>query len=82
MLFSLISVSGAIGSCVSLNVKGPCVSDTEIGMGNTCQWKFCTFNPNTTCALFFEVVNQVCMTVELGTFGIRYRYMKISLCFS
>jgi len=61
---SVIAVSGAIGSCVSLNVKGPCVSDTEIGMGNTCQWKFCTFNPNTTCALFFEVVNQVRTTIE------------------
>jgi hypothetical protein len=41
------------------------VSDTEIGMGNTCQWKFCTFNPNSTCALFFEVVNQVILIVKL-----------------
>ena len=55
----LILVSGAIGSCVSLNIKGPCVSDQEIGMGNTCQWKICTFGPNSTIALFFEVVNQV-----------------------
>nr|CAD7265551.1 unnamed protein product [Timema shepardi] len=53
-----VKVSGAIGPCVSLNVKGPAVSDTEIGLGGTCQWKYCTFNPNTTCALFFEVVNQ------------------------
>ena len=75
---SVIAVSGAIGSCVSLNVKGPCVSDTEVGMGSTCQWKFCTFNPNTTCALFFEVVNQVCKAVELE--GIGHRGTRRSLC--
>ena len=75
---SVIAVSGAIGSCVSLNVKGPCVSDTEIGMGNTCQWKFCTFNPNTTCALFFEVVNQVRTAVEHE--GTGCRWTRCSLC--
>ncbi|KAF9407814.1 hypothetical protein HW555_012291 [Spodoptera exigua] len=53
-----LKISGAIGSCVSLNVKGPCVSDQEVGMGNTCQWKMCTFTPSTTMAIFFEVVNQ------------------------
>ncbi|KAI8424864.1 hypothetical protein MSG28_006786 [Choristoneura fumiferana] len=49
-----LKISGAIGSCVSLNVKGPCVSDQEVGMGNTCQWKMCTFTPSTTMAIFFE----------------------------
>ncbi|CAH0756535.1 unnamed protein product [Diatraea saccharalis] len=53
-----LKISGAIGSCVSLNVKGPCVSDQEVGMGNTCQWKMCTFTPSTTMGIFFEVVNQ------------------------
>jgi protein transport protein SEC23 len=61
-------VSGAIGSCFSLNVKSPCVADTKVCMGNTCQWKFCTFNPNTTCALFFEVVNQVFVNVKLVSY--------------
>ena len=42
-----------------MNVKGPSVSDTEIGLGGTCQWKFCGVYPNSTVALFFEVVNQV-----------------------
>jgi hypothetical protein len=65
IVLSVISVSGAIGSCVSLNVKSASVSDTEIGMGNTCHWKFCTFNPNSTCALFFEVVNQVFIITKL-----------------
>lgn len=54
-----LKVSGAIGPCVSLNVKGPAVSDTELGLGGTCQWKLCGLYPNTTLAYFFEVVNQV-----------------------
>uniref|UniRef100_A0A8C4VQD9 Protein transport protein SEC23 n=1 Tax=Gopherus evgoodei TaxID=1825980 RepID=A0A8C4VQD9_9SAUR len=53
-----IKISGAIGPCVSLNSKGPCVSENEIGTGGTCQWKICGLNPNTTLALYFEVVNQ------------------------
>lgn len=51
-----LKVQGGIGACVSLNVKSPLVSDTEIGMGNTVQWKMCTLTPSTTVALFFEVL--------------------------
>uniref|UniRef100_A0A2C9JPM8 Protein transport protein SEC23 n=1 Tax=Biomphalaria glabrata TaxID=6526 RepID=A0A2C9JPM8_BIOGL len=54
-----LKVSGAIGPCVSLAVKGPSVSDTEIGLGGTCQWKLCGLYPNTSLAVCFEVVNQV-----------------------
>lgn len=50
---------GAIGPCVSLNIKNPCVSDCDLGLGGTCQWKMCSLMPNSTCAFFFEVVNQV-----------------------
>ncbi|ELK34787.1 Protein transport protein Sec23A [Myotis davidii] len=53
-----IKVSGAIGPCVSLNSKGPCVSENEIGTGGTCQWKICGLSPTTTLAIYFEVVNQ------------------------
>ncbi|NXA12283.1 SC23A protein, partial [Sapayoa aenigma] len=53
-----VKISGAIGPCVSLNSKGPCVSENEIGTGGTCQWKICGLNPTTTLALYFEVVNQ------------------------
>lgn len=53
-----LKISGAIGPCTSMNVKGPAVSDTEIGIGGTCQWKFCGIYPSSTVALFFEVVNQ------------------------
>lgn len=51
---------GAIGPCVSLNIKNPCVSDCDLGLGGTCQWKMCSLMPNTTCAFFFEIINQVC----------------------
>lgn len=54
-----LKVSGAIGPCVSLGVKGQSVSDTEMGLGGTCQWKMCGLYPNTTLAFFYEVVNQV-----------------------
>ncbi|ESP02930.1 hypothetical protein LOTGIDRAFT_185711 [Lottia gigantea] len=53
-----VKVSGAMGPLVSLGVKGPAVSDTEIGLGGTCQWKLCGLYPNTSLGLFFEVVNQ------------------------
>ncbi|XP_076833603.1 protein transport protein Sec23A [Brachyhypopomus gauderio] len=53
-----IKISGAIGPCVSLNAKGPCVSENEIGTGGTSQWKICGLDPNTTLAIYFEVVNQ------------------------
>ncbi|XP_075388490.1 protein transport protein Sec23A [Tenrec ecaudatus] len=53
-----IKISGAIGPCVSLSSKGPCVSENEIGTGGTCQWKICGLSPTTTLAVYFEVVNQ------------------------
>uniref|UniRef100_A0A3Q2CSC7 Protein transport protein SEC23 n=1 Tax=Cyprinodon variegatus TaxID=28743 RepID=A0A3Q2CSC7_CYPVA len=53
-----IKVCGAIGPCVSLHAKGPCVSENEIGTGGTCQWKICGLDASTTMALYFEVVNQ------------------------
>ena len=54
-----IKVAGAIGPCVSLGVKSSSVADTEMGVGGTCQWKFCGINPSTTVGVFFEIVNQV-----------------------
>lgn len=64
-----LKIEGGIGSCVSLNVKNPCVSDTEIGMGNTVQWKLCTMTPNTTMAFFFEVANQHAAPIPQGGRG-------------
>ena len=31
----------------------------EIGVGGTCAWKVCGLEPQTTLAVFFEIVNQV-----------------------
>ena len=54
-----LKVCGAIGPCVSMNVKGPNVSEQELGIGGTSQWKFCSLGTTTTPAIFFEVVSQV-----------------------
>lgn len=64
-----LKISGGIGSCVSLNVKSSSVSDVEIGMGNTVQWKMCTLNPSSTMAFFFEVVNQHAAPMPQGGRG-------------
>jgi len=53
-----LKVQGCIGSCTSMGVKGSNVSDTELGVGGTSQWKICSLYPNNTYAFFFEVVNQ------------------------
>uniref|UniRef100_A0A8C0DGZ5 Protein transport protein SEC23 n=1 Tax=Balaenoptera musculus TaxID=9771 RepID=A0A8C0DGZ5_BALMU len=53
-----LKVAGAIGPCVSLNVKGPCVSENELGVGGTSQWKICGLDPTSTLGIYFEVVNQ------------------------
>ncbi|EEC04049.1 vesicle coat complex COPII, subunit SEC23, putative [Ixodes scapularis] len=53
-----LKVAGAIGSCISTNVKSSSVLDTETGMGGTCQWKLCSLSPSTTVAVFLEVANQ------------------------
>ncbi|XP_066172470.1 protein transport protein Sec23B isoform X2 [Sylvia atricapilla] len=53
-----LKIAGAIGPCTSLNAKGPCVSENELGIGGTSQWKICSLDPSTTLAIYFEVVNQ------------------------
>ncbi|KAI5705915.1 hypothetical protein M8J75_002981 [Diaphorina citri] len=40
------------------SLENQCVSDQDLGMGGTASWKMCTLSPNTTLALFFEIVNQ------------------------
>lgn len=53
-----LKVCGAIGTCTSMGIRSGSVSDQEMGVGGTCQWKFCGINPGTSVALVFEVVNQ------------------------
>lgn len=51
-----LNVSGAIGPCISMKLKNNHVSDNEIGVGLTAQWKFCVLKPSTTCAFYFDIV--------------------------
>jgi len=53
-----LRVQGAIGHAVSMNAKGPTVSENEIGIGGTTAWKVCGLNDTSTLAVFLEVVNQ------------------------
>lgn len=64
-----LKVSGAIGPCVSLGIKGSSVGEQEVGLGGTCQWKFCSLTPSTTTAIFFEVVNQHTAPIPQGGRG-------------
>eukprot|EP00128_Syssomonas_multiformis_P010905 Colp12_sorted_trinity150504_noHs@20552 len=65
-----LKVCGAIGSCVSMNKKGACVSENEIGIGNTSQWKMCGLDCNTTLAVYFEVVNQHSQAIPANQRGL------------
>lgn len=51
-----LKVSGCIGSCVSMNIRNQYVSDTEIGIGNTAQWKFCSLTSGLTTSFYFDIV--------------------------
>lgn len=53
-----LKIQGCIGSCISVGAKSPSVSESELGIGGTCQWKMCGVYPNSTYAFYFEVVNQ------------------------
>ncbi len=64
-----LKVSGCIGSCVSMNVRNQYVSDTEIGIGATAQWKFCSLNPTMTTALYFDVVQTQAVAQQQGQRG-------------
>lgn len=54
---------------MSLGVKGQCVGEQEVGLGGTCQWKFCGLMPSTTAAFIFEVVNQHAAPIPQGGRG-------------
>ena len=42
-----------------MNNKAANVGETEVGVGGTSQWKFCSLTPNTTPVIALEIVNQV-----------------------
>lgn len=51
-----LKISGVIGHVISANKKGPCVGETEIGIGQTSAWKVCSLTDKTSLAVYFEVV--------------------------
>jgi len=53
-----IKICGAIGPVTSMNTKSTHVSEVELGYGQTNAWKINTLTPNTTIALYYDVVNQ------------------------
>ncbi|CAH6720466.1 protein transport protein Sec23p [[Candida] jaroonii] len=52
-----LKVSGLIGHASSLNAKTPNVSETEVGMGGSSQYKFCSLSPQHSYAVFFDIAN-------------------------
>ncbi|XP_015076212.1 protein transport protein SEC23-like [Solanum pennellii] len=50
-----IKIQGIIGPCTSLDKKGPAVSSTVTGEGNTTAWKLCGLDKNTCLTVFFDV---------------------------
>ena len=54
-----MKISGIVGPCVSMNHRNACVYDDEVGVGGTSKWKITGIDPNTTLAVYFEIVNQV-----------------------
>lgn len=52
-----LKVSGLIGHASSLAVKGPNVSENEVGIGGTSQYRICALSPQHTYAIFFDVAN-------------------------
>lgn len=65
-----LKVCGAIGHCASLAKKGPSLGETEIGIGGTTAWRICGVDPNSTLALYFEVVNQHSNPIPQGQKGL------------
>lgn len=57
-----LKVSGAIGSCISLNKKTSYVADKRDGLGGTSEWKFCSLTPSSTTALYFVVQSSPTVT--------------------
>ncbi|EGV65809.1 hypothetical protein CANTEDRAFT_96903 [Yamadazyma tenuis ATCC 10573] len=52
-----LKVSGLIGHASSLSVKTPNVSETEVGIGGTSQYRLCALSPQHTYAVFFDIAN-------------------------
>jgi protein transport protein SEC23 len=52
-----LKVSGVIGNASSMNVKSANVSENELGMGGSSQYRLCSLSPQHSYGVFFDVVN-------------------------
>eukprot|EP00798_Chlamydomonas_sp_ICE-L_P005189 gene5189-18413_t len=50
-----IKVAGLLGTAARMEKKSPNISDNEIGMGGTTQWKLCSLDLDTTVSVFFDI---------------------------
>lgn len=68
---------GAVGGLSSLGKKGPCVAETEIGEGNTCQWVVGSLDRNTTIGFYFDIANQQANSVPQG----KQAFLQFQTCY-
>lgn len=61
-----IKIEGLLGCGASGGVKNAVVSDNEMGIGGTCQWKFCSITPRHTMGILYEVTAQPGSAVPQG----------------
>ena len=54
-----LKIEGLLGCCSSVQSKSAMVSDTEVGVGGTNQWKLCSLTPRNTFAIVYEIAGQV-----------------------
>lgn len=57
-----LRISGAIGSCISMNKRTSYVADKRDGIGGTSEWKLCSLTPNSTTAFYFVVQSSPTVT--------------------
>ncbi|CAJ1348960.1 unnamed protein product [Effrenium voratum] len=68
---------GAVGGLSSLGKKGPCVAETEIGEGNTCQWVVGSLDRNTSIGFYFDIANQQANSVPQG----KQAFLQFQTCY-
>lgn len=74
-----LKLEGMLGCCANGNVKNACVSDTEMGIAGTCQWRFCALSPKATVAVLLEIVAQVRISMNFSlSILFYYRYLLVS----
>ncbi|KAG2355310.1 hypothetical protein BDR07DRAFT_1453816 [Suillus spraguei] len=65
-----LNVSGLIGHAISAGKKSACVSETEIGIGQTSAWRINSITPKTSAAIYFEVVTPAGQPFSHGSRGL------------